>query len=241
MADPSLFYWVLVPITVLGGFLRGFAGFGGPLLMLPVLNAFLTPAVSVSVMMWIDLFSNVQLLPEARHDSSRTVVIPLTVGTFIAMPAGAYLLLTLDAAIMKRAICGAILVAAIVLLTGWRYRGPLGRNIYGAVGALSGLVMGATSIAAVTPLFLGASQHTMKENRANFIVWVFMATILLVAILALAGTLGVGDWIAIAVLTPAYILGTTLGSRFNRRASDAHVRRAVLVMIMAVAVGGLFV
>lgn len=240
MADPLLFYWVLVPAALIGGFLRGFVGFGGPLFMLPILNAFLPPAVSVGIMMWVDLLSNVQLLPEARHDSSRTVVAPLFIGTLFAMPAGAYLLLTVDAAIMKRAISGAILAAAVVLLSGWRYRHAVSAKVYVAVGALSGFVMGAVSIGAVTPLFLNAGKHSVAQNRANFIVWVFLATILFVGILGVGGTLGSGDIVKIALLTPAYIAGTVAGSRFHRRASDMTVRRAVLILIMVMAVGSLF-
>ena len=239
MADPSLFYWILIPVAVVGGFLRGFAGFGGPLFMLPILNVFLPPAISVGVMMWVDILANVQLLPEARHDSSRSVVIPLTVGTLIAMPAGAYLLLTVDPVLMKRAICTTVLAAAVVLLSGWRYRRAVGPKVYGAVGALSGFVMGATSIAAVTPLFLSAGNHSVLENRANFIVWVFLATILLLGILAARGTLGGGDVVKIAVLAPAYLAGSAIGSRMLRGTSDQTVRRAVLALIITVALAGL--
>lgn len=239
MADPSLFYWILVPAAVVGGFLRGFAGFGGPLFMLPILNVFLPPAISAGVMMWIDLFANVQLLPGARRDSSRAVVIPLTLGTLLAMPAGAYVLLTVDPVLMKRAICAAILAAAVVLLSGWRYRRAINARIYGAVGALSGFVMGATSIAAVTPLFLSAGNHSALENRANFIVWVFLATILFLGILAVRGTLGAGDVVKIAALTPAYLAGIAIGSRLVRGTSDQTVRRAALALIITVALAGL--
>jgi uncharacterized membrane protein YfcA len=239
VADPSLFYWVLVPAALVGGFLRGFAGFGGPLFMLPILNVFLPPAISAGVMMWVDLFANVQLLPGARHGSSRAVVIPLTLGTLAAMPAGMYLLLTVDPVLMKRVICGAILAAALVLLTGWRYRRAVSSRIYAGVGALSGFVMGATSIAAVTPLFLSAGNHSAIENRANFIVWVFLATILFVGILAARGTLDAGDVVKIALLTPAYLAGIALGSRLVRGTSDQTVRRAVLALIITVALAGL--
>jgi uncharacterized membrane protein YfcA len=239
VADPSLFYWVLVPAALIGGFLRGFAGFGGPLFMLPILNVFLPPAISAGVMMWIDLFANVQLLPGARHDSSRAVVVPLTIGTLFAMPAGMYLLLTVDPVLMKRVICGAILAAALVLLTGWRYRRTVSSRIYGGVGALSGFVMGATSIAAVTPLFLSAGNHSALENRANFIVWVFLATLLFLGILAVRGTLGGSDAVKIALLTPAYLAGIAIGSRLVRATSDQAVRRAVLALIITVALGGL--
>jgi uncharacterized membrane protein YfcA len=57
---------VLGPTAAVAGLVRGFAGFGGPLLMLPVLNAFLPPATSLWVM-WVDLLVSVRLLPDARR------------------------------------------------------------------------------------------------------------------------------------------------------------------------------
>lgn len=230
---------VLVPISVIGGFLRGFAGFGGPLFMLPILNGYFSPAVSIAVMMWVDIFSNVHLLPEARRHSSREVVMPMTIGTLIGMPIGTYLLLQADPVLMKRVISATILVAALILLTGWRYPRPLGPRTLGGVGGFSGLVMGATAIAAVTPVFLAASSHSAAQNRANFIIWVFFATVLLIALLMLNGTLGTGDAATISVLTPAYLLGTVFGSRTQRGASDVVVRRAVLLLVVGVATFGL--
>lgn len=239
MIDPSLFYWVLVPVAVIGGFLRGFAGFGGPLFMLPVLSLFLPPAVAIGVMMWTDIFSNVHLLPNARADSSRAVVVPLLIGTTIAMPVGVHLLMSLEPLVMKRILCGSILFIALVLLTGWRYRRSVGTLVYAAIGAISGFVMGATSIAAVTPLFLGAGNQTATQNRANFIVWVFPATIWLLILLIVRDAFTAVNVIMIAVLAPAYLAGTMIGSRIHRTAADATVRRTVLALVIATATVGL--
>ncbi len=239
MFDPDLFYWILVPAAVIGGFLRGFAGFGGPLFMLPILSLFLPPAVAVGVMMWIDMFSNVHLIPNARADSSRAVVVPLLVGTAVAMPVGAHVLLSVEPALMKKIICGSILLMALVLLTGWRFRNALGAPGYVGIGALSGFVMGATAIAATTPLFLGAGHQTAAQNRANFIVWVFPSTVLLIALLTWRGALVAGDAVAILVLTPIYLASVMLGTRTLRIASDATVRRTVLALVIVTATAGL--
>jgi hypothetical protein len=239
MTDATLFYGVLVPVTVIGGFLRGFAGFGGPLFMLPILSFFLSPPVAVGVMMWIDIFSNVHLVPNARADSSRAVVTPLLIGTAIAMPVGAHVLLSVEPVLMKKIICGSILLMALVLLTGWRFRDALGAPGYVGIGALSGFVMGSTAIAAVTPLFLGAGHHSAAENRANFIIWVFLATILLIGLLTWRGALAAGDTVAILVLTPIYLASVIFGTRTHRAASDVAVRRTVLGLVIVTAVVGL--
>lgn len=239
MLDPSLFYWILVPMALVGGFARGFAGFGGPLLMVPVLNLFLPPATTVALILWIDLFVNVRLLPDARRHASKDVILPLSLGAALAIPVGAWVLITTDPTTMKKAIAATILVAALFLLTGWRYRKSIRPPVYGAVGLLAGFVMGSTSIASVTPLFLSAGNRTASENRANFIVWVFFATVLILLLLGFRGTLEQKDIIAIAVLAVFYLVGTEAGTRFHYRVDEKIVRRTVLGMVIVAAVAGL--
>ena len=240
MAEPDV-YPILIPIAAIAGFIRGFAGFGGPLVLLPALNVCLSPAASVSAVMWIDFLANVLLLPQVRRDAQRAVVGPLMVGTLTTMPVGVRLLVAADPALMKRAISAAILVAALVLLSGWRYRGAIGPIGWAGVGALTGIVMGATSIAVTAALFLNAGSQTAKESRANFIVWVFAATIALLAMLAVGAGFGASPARVIGVLAPAYLAGTLLGTRLNKRAPEAVVRRAVLLLVVAIATAGLLV
>jgi uncharacterized protein len=239
MVDPSLFYWVLLPSTVVGGFLRGFAGFGGALFMLPILGFFLPPADAIAIVVWIDTCANVHLLPNARADSSRTVVVPLAIGTAATMPLGVHLLLSADPLLMKKLLSGSILLVAVVLLTGWSYRRTVGAPVYAAIGGLSGFVMGATSIAAVPALFLGAGNQTAAQNRANFIVWVFIANLLWLFFLALRETSLAVNVTMVAILMPTYVIGTLIGTRVHRNSADLTVRRTALAVIIASATAGL--
>jgi uncharacterized membrane protein YfcA len=238
--DADLFYAVLAPTAAVAGLVRGFAGFGGPLLMLPVLNGFLPPATSLWVMMWVDLLVNVRLLPDARHHASLPVLLPLTLGTLATMPIGVMLLYAVDAVVMKKVISAAILLAALVLLSGWRYRREAGPITWTAVGGLTGLVMGATSLAVTAALFLNAGNQTAAESRANFIGWVFIATIALLAMLAFKSASRPGDLQVILVLGALYLAGSILGSRWHRQANEVVVRRIVLAMVVLVATAGLF-
>ena len=81
MTDPMLVYSVLLPVVAVAGILRGAMGFGGPLVMVLFLNVFFPPAISVAIVMWIDLCANLRLIPDAYRDSSRAVVIPLSPGS----------------------------------------------------------------------------------------------------------------------------------------------------------------
>ena len=237
--DSWTMYAVLAPMATLAGFIRGFAGFGGLLLLLPTLNLYMPPTASVPVVMWIDLLANVRLLPEGRRHARSEVVTPLTLGTVAAMPLGVWLLVMVEPAPMKRVINAAILVAALVLLSGWRYRGVIAAWSWAAVGALTGLVMGATSIAVTAALFLNAGTQPPQEARANFIVWVFLATVVLIALLALTVGLATPLMWLIAVLAPLYLIGSVLGSHVNSRAPEHIVRRFVLGLVIVGSLVGL--
>ena len=87
----------------------------------------------------------------------------------------------------------------------------------------------------VTPLFLAASNRTAMENRANLVVWTFLATILLIALLGFKGTLTEKDIVTIVVLAAVYFIGIEIGTRTHYRVDEKIVRRAVLGMVVVAA------
>lgn len=236
MQFTASFFAVLIPAALLAGVVRGFAGFGGPLMLLPALAAFMPTATAILLMNWIDLLVNVQLLPRATREAKAGVVVPLTAGAVLTMPLGVLLLLGVDAVIMKRALSATILVAALVLLSGWRYPGTIGRTGWVGVGALTGVVMGATSLAITSALFLHVGRQSAVESRANFIVWVFVGTIMLLAMLTIGSGFDAELLPAIAMLAPPYVIGCVAGSYLTGRLPDAQVRTAVLLLIVVIAV-----
>jgi uncharacterized membrane protein YfcA len=233
------FFAVLIPAALLAGVVRGFAGFGGPLTLLPALNAFMPTSAAILVMSWTDLLVNAHILPRALREAKADVVVPLTAGAVLTMPLGVMLLLVVDAVIMKRALSATILVAALVLLSGWRYPGTIGRTGWVGVGALTGVVMGATSLAITSALFLHAGRQSAVESRANFIVWVFAGTIMLLVMLTIGAGFDPELLPAIGVLAPPYIIGCVAGSYLTGRLPDMHVRTAVLLVIVLIAVASL--
>ncbi|MGD9830182.1 MAG: TSUP family transporter, partial [Hyphomicrobiaceae bacterium] len=167
MDDLAIFLGVLAPVSLIAGFIRGFTGLGGPLILVPTLSLFIPPPAAAWVVNWVDVIANIKLLPDTRAHVSRSIVLPLMVGSVFTIPLGVYLLVSIDATIMRRTICAAILVAAHILAAGWRYRGPTGTLDWVAVGAFSGFILGATSIALTAALFLHAGQQRAAESRAN--------------------------------------------------------------------------
>ena len=234
-----LFLAVLLPVAFLGGFMRGFTGFGGPLLVLPVMAIFQPAATAAASVLCMDIFANVQMLPSARAHWSGRVLLPMGVGTLIGLPIGTHALVSLDPLLMRHAISLVVLLGAAALMLGWRYSRPIHASGYGVIGLISATIMGATGIGVVTPLFLNAGTGSAAENRANIVAWVFLATLMMLALLLTRQGLARPELPELLPLIALYLAGIAVGCRSYSRASERLVRRGMLLCVIGVAIGSL--
>lgn len=239
MPDWLFYYAAIIPITVLGGFARGVTGFGGPFVMLPIFNLFYPPTTSIVIVLTVNLIANIKLLPDAWRNKTNHASIPLAVGTIPFLPIGSYILLTIEPETARMLINAVILASALLLLTGWRYTRPIGKVGYAAVGALGGLVLGATSIAVQVALFLQAGRDNALQGRANFIVWVFYSSVMVIAFTGFGATHDIPTWWSVAILLPVYFIGLLLGFRLYKRMNDATLRRVIILFVLTVTTAGL--
>ena len=77
-------------LALAGGFMYGFAGFGGGLIMTPLLAIIYWPTEGVIIANAIPLFAAWQTLPSVRPHIRWREVGPLLIAAIIASPVGAY-------------------------------------------------------------------------------------------------------------------------------------------------------
>ena len=207
--------------------------------MIPVLNLFYPPSLTIWMMAVIDLPANVYLIPSARKHANAHIWVPLSLGTFATMSLGVYLLVLVDETIMRSVICVGIILACCVLLSGWLYRGQMGIVSWVTVGAVSGLVLGATLIAVVTTVFVNAASRDAQENRANIVFWAFPTSIVMLVLLSYGGIAGSEHLPMITLLTAIYFFSCIAGTLVQQRFDNSYVRKATLILIILIAIGGL--
>jgi uncharacterized membrane protein YfcA len=235
-----LFLWVIVPTTFIAGIIRGYSGFGGPIVVLSMLNFFLPPTTSIPIILCIDLLANIILLPDARHKALGAVTIPLTLGTLVSLPFGVLLLSTINPEIMKRLIALAILAAALLLLSGWRpFLRPIGITGWGSIGGLTGVIMGATSLGVTAALFLNSGTQTAAVARANFIVWVLFSDAMMLLMFGLFHGLSLKLLSTIGTMAPLYFVGSMVGARLHGSIPEKLTRRIILVLIAISGLAGM--
>jgi uncharacterized membrane protein YfcA len=226
---------VSVFAVTLGGIVRGFAGSGSGLVMIPLMSLVYWPPQALTIAILIGVVGGIQMIPQTvRHVRWRDVL-PMAATALVAIPIGTTLLFLVDPEISRRSIGGLVLFSSIILLSGWTYRGPRNPLTSATAGVVAGLVNGFAGAGSVIPtLYFVASQERAVILRANIFTVVSIFIFITAIALAFRGTV---TWetvtIAAALLVP-YGITIWIGSHLFHRSSDRMYRLAVLWLLAAI-------
>jgi uncharacterized membrane protein YfcA len=227
-------------VAVVAGFMRGFVGVGSGMLMAPVFAIIFGPLETVVMIVLMELIVTAQLLPSVHRLIEWPVIVPMGVAAALFMPVGTWLLVTVDAELMARAIAAVVLVFVLLLMSGWRYQGPKRLGFTLGVGTVSGTLMAATSLGnPPVMLYLLSSTDSAATNRANFTGYFCITLITLVTLMAIKGLIVAPAAMRAAIMLPAFAAAAWLGARYFRKATDRVYRQVALGLLLCVAVFGL--
>jgi uncharacterized membrane protein YfcA len=158
-------------------------------------------------------------------------------GAMVMIPAGAWLLRTIDPTALRWMIAGLAALMLALLASGWRFTGEPKAPITFAVGAVSGLFSGIAQIGGPPVVAYWLGNNTSAANtRANIVVF-FAGTGFISLVVYLASGLVTHQTLTWAAITgPAYGLGLFGGTRLFGLASEAAFRRVCFTLI-AISVG----
>jgi uncharacterized membrane protein YfcA len=235
-ALPVLTDWRLLAAalaTAIAGLMRGYAGFGTAVILAPIYSVLWGPKAGVPVMLLMELIVSIQLLPSAFKDADRRVILPIGGTAALMTPLGAYILITADGELLRRAIGGFVLVFGGLLMSGWRYNGsrPLPLNM--AVGAVSGLLKGSTGMSGPPViLYLLAGKEAAKTHRANLIL--FFSVISLVSVFPplFLGLFDLAALVRTAVLLPILVICARIGARLFHVVPQSWYRPFALIVLI---------
>lgn len=233
--------WVAAS-CLLGGFLRGFVGFGGALVTVPVLSLAYGPHVAVGAASIMALPSVFQLLPEAVRHAERPVVLPVCTATMLTTPLGSWILVAASPAVMKIAISALVVGMVAVLASGWTLKSEPRLPTLVTAGTLGGLIQGGAGVGGPPVVAIALSRPgAAKSQRAN--VLALMTAIALSSVLP-AIYFGLYSrqavWLGI-LLFPVFTLAAWLGSRYFTLGGHLYFRRAALATLMAVGLATLVI
>jgi uncharacterized membrane protein YfcA len=222
--DPS----ILVPLlltTAAAGLVRGFAGFGAGLIVMPVMSALIDPRLAAATFLVTDSVLTLPMIPSAVRTCSRPTVLPAAIGALAFAPIGAFLLVHADPLILRWGISVLILLMLGLLVSGWRYHGAPFWPASVSVGALAGFLGGVAQVSGPPVVtYWMAGPAPAGVIRANLISFFFIATIGSVISYVVGGLFTLEALTYILTLAPVFAIAVFVGTRAFRFAGERTFR-----------------
>jgi uncharacterized membrane protein YfcA len=231
---------VLAVTALVAGCARGFSGFGGALIFVPIASAVVGPRLAVPLLLIVDLVLTPGLVPNAWRNADRPNVGMMAAGAALGVPLGTYLLGHMEGTTIRWAIVGIVVVLLALLMSGWRYHGRPHASLTAAVGMTSGLFSGAAQVGGppVVAYWLGGN-FTPQAVRANIVLYFAISSLLSIASYLVAGII---TWETVQLslmIGPTFAFGLFAGARLFSLANEIVFRRICYSLIAAAAVIGL--
>jgi uncharacterized membrane protein YfcA len=235
MHDPRL--WFIFTVCLVGGVVRGYSGFGGALIVVPLAAMVMGPKIAVPLFYLVDLGSatpyGYRSLPHCKWPE----VLPMLAGHLLMLPLGTWLLATLDPTVTRWGMEVTVLMMLALLISGWRYSGRPTPQMSVAVGAVAG-VMGAVAGIPGPPII--AYWLGQKDNaaaiRTNIMAYYALTSTAMDIVFLVTGLFTWQIFIYALIIWPAYALGLWGGARLFRISSDRMFRISAYGLIATAAV-----
>ena len=232
---------LLIGAAIAGGFVRGFAGFGAALIIMPLATILIEPKVGVAIMCVMELPMALWLLRQDWRLVRFGEILFIALGTALAAPLGVHLLLMLDQVTLRWIICCTILLAAAILASGWRYRRATPPPAAIGIGFVSGIT-GSVAAAGLPPVvlfWLSGRDAPAAVTRANVIAFGVLLILVLGTVMIFRGLL-TQDVITLSLATlPFFAAAIWLGEQWFAGTSNKRYANVALAICAASAIIGL--
>ena len=231
---------VVCAAIFIGGFMRGFVGFGAALVTIPVLSLAYEPRLAVAAMTVVGIPTLLQLLPEAIRTSERKIVMPISLAILATTPFGTWALVNTSPALMKIVISSLVILMVAMLARGWRLEREVSRHILIGAGVAGGLIQGVAGIGGPPVVAVALSRAgSATQQRGNV-----LALMTAISLSSLAPMLYFGLFTKQAIVTgllllPVYGGSILLGSRYFAYGGARHFRRAAMATLALIGIATL--
>jgi uncharacterized membrane protein YfcA len=236
----SATFLICAVVACIAGMVRGFAGFGAAMLMTPVFSALHGPAVGVVLCLLLEIVVALPLVPGVVRLVDWRRIGVLLLAAAVAVPLGNVVLTVSEPEPMRWAISGIVLVAVLLLASGWRFSGKPRTFTTLMAGASSGFLNGLSGMAGPPIAFYYlAGEESVTRVRANLTTYFVFVDLAAFATFFLRGLVDGSTVVQSVFLAPAVVAGGVLGGRLFPLASEQFYRRLAMVLLVGVAIGSL--
>jgi uncharacterized protein len=224
--------WFLAAVVLIAGIVRGFSGFGGALVFIPMASAVLGPRLGVPVFYLVDFCTATPYGLKMIRRASMPEIMPMLIGSWLGTPFGAWVLANVDPTALRWGTGATVLAMLVVLMSGWRYHGEPKPVVSFGVGLIGGVLGAAAGVSgpAIIAYWLG-SRSPAPVVRANIMVYYALAALGTDAAYYLRGLFTADALFYAIIAAPLYAFGLWFGARVFRGSTDRQYRVAAFVLI----------
>lgn len=231
--------WLVIAVCV-AGLVRGFAGFGSAMIIMPVASSVLSPFAAIAFLTVVELFGPLPNLRNALQHGSRGDVMRLLLGALAALPLGLFALSQMAPEVFGWSVSVIVLILLVILMAGWRYSRPLSGPMIGGVGALGGFLSGVSGLAGPPVVMLYMSSRLAPAViRANFLLYLLGIDLIMLSAFWLLDRLDPAAVVIGALLILPYVVCNVMGARLFRPEAERQFRAVAYLIIAASAIMGL--
>jgi uncharacterized membrane protein YfcA len=235
--EPRL--WFVLTISLFGGVVRGYSGFGGALIVIPLAAMAFGPKIAVPMFYLFDLGSATPYGYRSVPKCKWPEVLPMLAGHLVMLPLGIWLLKNLDPTSVRWGMEGVVVLMLALLVSGWRYTGRTNPPLSVAVGSVAG-VMGAVAGISGPPIiayWLGQKDDA-KTIRQNIMAYYALSSTAMDIVFLVTGLFTWEVFTYALIIWPFYALGLWGGARLFQGSTDRMFRVSAYVLIGIAAVLG---
>lgn len=228
--NPGLFAAMLAAFV--GGYVRGFTGFGGALIFVPVASAVIGPQLAAPIFLVMDYTLALPMVYRALPVCRWPTVLPAAIAGIITTPIGAWLLANGNPITLRWIICTLIVFLLALIVSGWRYHGKAHPIASLSVGGVAGLFGGIGQVSGPPVIdYWMSGSDPVATIRANMFVFFGVLGISSFAAYFWYGFYTADGLTLILVLAPIYAAALFLGSKIFAYTSGANYRPLVYALV----------
>jgi uncharacterized protein len=215
-----------------GGFNRGFTGFGGALIFIPVASAAVGPQLAAPIFLVMDFVLTLPMVARALRICRWSTVLPAAIAGAITTPVGAWLLAVGDPLVLRWSICVLVILLLVLIMSGWRYRGAPKIAASAGVGGVAGIFGGIAQVSGPAVIaFWMSGTDPVKIIRANMFVFFGCLAFSTFAAYFWNGFYTSDGLRLILLLAPIYAAALFLGGKIFARTKGANYRPLAYALV----------
>ena len=220
-----------------GAVIRGFTGFGFGIAATPLLVLLFPPAEVVPPILILQVLAGIQIYLRTRGHVDCKLLLPSLIGALAGIPLGTLALGLLDGDTIRLIIGVTVLIAAAILLAGFRFKARPPVWLSGGLGILAGVGSGAAGIPGppVIVLFL-SSPVSLAIGRASLSAFFLFVRGASSSGSARRGVLTLNSIVLGALLMAPLLIGNHYGDRLFAMVQEHTFRRIALFLLFAIGI-----